>query len=123
MYEETLDLRELASDWRSLVEVDETADTTAYVVLCGDLGIATSADALEEYGESYEPTLIAEWHFTEYAQELAEDIAPFPSGSREMMILEQWPYRCIDWEQAARELRYDYTTVRFDGNDYLIRSC
>jgi len=30
--------------------------------------------------------------------------------------------KCIDWERAAKELRYDYTTVNFDGEDYLIRA-
>ena len=33
-----------------------------------------------------------------------------------------WPYTCIDWEQAARELRYDYTSVDFDDVTYWIRS-
>ena len=29
---------------------------------------------------------------------------------------------CIDWAQAARELRMDYTSVDFDGVTYWIRS-
>jgi hypothetical protein len=33
-----------------------------------------------------------------------------------------WPLTCIDWERAARELAYDYSSVSFDGTDYYIRS-
>lgn len=60
-------------------------------------------------------TLIRESYFKTYAQELADDIGAIPRDVA-------WPMTCIDWEQAARELKYDYTTVTFDGVDYLIRS-
>lgn len=33
-----------------------------------------------------------------------------------------WPNTCIDWDEAARELQYDYFTVEFDGITYWIRS-
>lgn len=66
------------------------------------------------YGEQ----LIRDSYFTEYAQQLADDICPSPE-TREMS--ETWPYRCIDWEQAARELQMDYTAVEFDGVTYWIR--
>lgn len=60
-------------------------------------------------------TLIREEHFEDYAQQLAEDIGAV-KGS------ESWPLNCIDWEKAARELRYVYSAVDFDGVTYLIRS-
>lgn len=63
-----------------------------------------------EYGE----TLIRSTYFRDYAQELAEDCGLIPGNS-------QWPCTCIDWEQAANELRSDYVTVAFDGIDYLLR--
>lgn len=53
--------------------------------------------------------------FTEYAQQLAEDIGAVPDGNN-------WPLYCIDWERAADELRVDYTSFSFDGTDYLVRS-
>lgn len=59
-------------------------------------------------------TLIRDSYFETYAQELAEDIGAI---KREM----QWPYTCIDWAQAARELQHDYTAVEFDGVTYWVR--
>lgn len=35
---------------------------------------------------------------------------------------DRWPYTCIDWEHAAKELRYDYSAADFDGVTYWIRS-
>jgi seryl-tRNA synthetase len=64
-----------------------------------------------EYGE----TLIRESYFEEYARQLAEDIGAVKGD-------EGWPHNCIDWEKAARELKYDYFSVDFDGVTYLIRS-
>ena len=63
------------------------------------------------YGE----TLILESDFEEYARELAEDIT---SGFREA----SWPFNCIDWEQAAKELAMDYTTVTYQGDEYLVHA-
>ena len=57
-------------------------------------------------GDWYPITLIRDSYFEEYAQELAEDIGAIQSGM-------SWPYTCIDWEQAARELQTDYTAVEF----------
>jgi hypothetical protein len=63
-----------------------------------------------EYGE----TLIRDSYFKTYAQELAEEIgAVSPSAT--------WPNTCIDWDQAARELRMDYTAVEFGSVTYWIR--
>jgi hypothetical protein len=62
------------------------------------------------YGE----VLIRDSYFTEYARELAEDIGAIDSNAG-------WPARCIDWEQAANELRMDYSAVDFDGVTYWVR--
>ena len=64
-----------------------------------------------KYGE----TLIRAGYFTEYAQQLAEDIGAMPKDL-------QWPCNYIDWDQAARELKHDYFAVDFDGVEYLIRN-
>lgn len=56
-------------------------------------------------GDWYPVTLVNSDHFTEYAQELAEEIAE--PGMRDAA----WPYRHIDWEAAANELQQDYSTV------------
>jgi hypothetical protein len=64
-----------------------------------------------EYGE----TLIRDSYFTDYAQELAEDCGLVNHES-------EWPARCIDWDQAADELKQDYFSVDFDGVEYWIRA-
>ena len=64
------------------------------------------------YGE----VLIRDSYFQEYAQELAEDCGMLSDAAAAT-----WPNRCIDWDQAARELQMDYTAVEFDGVTYWIR--
>ena len=65
-------------------------------------------------GSWYPVTLIRDSYFRTYAEELAEDIgAVNPDAS--------WPNNCIDWDKAARELQYDYTTVDIDGVTYWYR--
>jgi hypothetical protein len=76
--------------------------------------------ALAEEGESvasdwpHGATLIRESYFTEYAQQLADDIG--------FSIAQKWPNNHIDWNAAAEELKQDYTEVDFDGVTYLVRS-
>lgn len=60
-------------------------------------------------------TLIRESYFRDYAEQLADDLGLIPSNA-------SWPSNCIDWEKAARELRYDYFHVDFGGVTYLIRA-
>lgn len=66
-------------------------------------------------GDWYPVTCIRESYFKEYAMELADDIGAIKPGEH------SWPYTCIDWDQAARELRMDYTGVDFDGVTYYVR--
>ena len=60
-------------------------------------------------------TLVRESYFEDYARDVTEDIY----GSE--MLAASWPLTCIDWEQAARELQYDYTGADFDGVTYYYR--
>lgn len=60
-------------------------------------------------------TLIRGTYFKEYAQQFAEDI-----GAVNLDM--GWPHSYIDWDQAADELKLNYTCVDFDGVDYWIRS-
>jgi antirestriction protein len=77
-------------------------------------------DALAKQGDDYAAdwqygeTLIRDSYFKAYAQELAEEIGAIsPSAT--------WPNTCIDWDQAARELRMDYTAVEFGPVTYWVR--
>lgn len=65
-------------------------------------------------GDWYPVTLIADNYFEQYARDLAEDIGltDKPSG---------WPYYCIDWEYAARELKHDYSATTIDNVTYWYR--
>jgi hypothetical protein len=64
-----------------------------------------------EHGE----TMVRDSYFETYAQELAEDCGMLDKAN-------SWPLNCIDWEQAARELKYDYTSADFNGVTYWGRS-
>lgn len=52
--------------------------------------------------------------FEDYARELAEEIGAIPDDA-------SWPCTCIDWEQAADELKMDYTSVEWGGDTYYYR--
>jgi hypothetical protein len=59
--------------------------------------------------------LIEDSYFETYAQELAEDIGAINRDA-------QWPNTCIDWEEAARQLRQDYNSIDYNGFEYWVRS-
>lgn len=74
------------------------------------------AEQAESYGDwRYGETLVRDSYFANYAQQLAEDIGAVNANA-------SWPNNCIDWEQAARELKMDYTSVYFGGVEYWLRS-
>lgn len=65
-------------------------------------------------GDWYPLLLVRDSHFRDFAQQEAEDLDLVKSDAR-------WPYTCIDWEEAAEELKQDYLTVEFDGITYWYR--
>jgi hypothetical protein len=69
-------------------------------------------DSEWEYGL----TLINENYWQEYAEECAQD---FGYIDRDKQY--QWPFNCIDWEQAADELQMDYSEVDFNGTTFYYR--
>lgn len=76
---------------------------------------AAELKALTDFRDEFsgcDGPLIRETYFKDYAQELAEDI--HGKAIRDV----NWPFSCIDWEQAARELQMDYTAADFDGVTY-----
>lgn len=95
--------QEALADW----EEEEGAELRALKALADE----ASGSADWPHGEA----LIRDSYFEDYARELAEDIGA-------MRDSDSWPYTCIDWEKAARELQYDYTSVDFAGVTYWIRS-
>jgi len=61
-------------------------------------------------------TLINESYFESYARELASDL--YGKEVDEAC----WPFTCIDWEEAADQLKMDYSQAEFDGTTYYFRS-
>lgn len=101
-------------------EVELNAEGELVTGAADDLDELNTLKALAEEGEAspdwpHGETLIRDSYFQDYAQELAEDCCDMPKS-------DQWPARCIDWEQAARELQMDYISISFDGIDYWIRA-
>ena len=99
-------------DLRDIVDKQETElDTYAAwkTALWEDAGYA-----IDDVAEN-EPTMIPADDFTDYAQELAEDIGAIDRDAK-------WPVYCIDWERAARELKMDYASVRVNGTTYYFRA-
>lgn len=126
------DLAKLAESCEEIVKAYEAGDTdldydaddvidaqetlAALAAMMADLAVPFGpvSDALTAYGDD-EPTLIAESHFTAYAQEMAEEMGAVKKDA-------PWPLMHIDWEAAADELLPDYNECRLDGHDYYIRS-
>ena len=61
-------------------------------------------------------TLIPEGEFKNYAEDLAADL--HGRAIRDA----SWPFDCIDWEQAADELKMDYSSLEYEGETYWFRS-
>src|SRR5215216_506825 len=114
-----VDLRDL---WKRYEELNEELDTEAQEPEfdAGDWHEEiTERDMLRELfeevgapfagGEFDESTLILESYFERYAQDLAEELYE---------VADHWPFTCIDWSQAAEELKTDYTTYEIDGYTY-----
>lgn len=91
------------SDWD-----EENGEELTALKNLADEGANESSDWA--YGE----TLIHENYFTEYAQQLVEDIGDLPRGFPHYIVL--------DWEQTAENIKVDYSTVDFDGETYYIRN-
>ena len=73
-------------------------------------------------------TLVRDSYFKDHAREMVEECGYFTTnadrdrfGSATTVDFNAWPYRCIDWQQVADELRQDYTAVLFDGVAYWVR--
>ena len=87
-------------------------------------GMQAELALLEEFAEEaseyapdwhYGETIIHEDYFTQYAQELSDELSLGAGATA------QWPFRHIDWEAAADELKMDYSVVGFNGIVYYIR--
>jgi hypothetical protein len=60
-------------------------------------------------------TLIPDTDFENYARDLAESI--YGDEVRDY----NWPFSCIDWSQAAYDLKLDYSQIYIDNQLYWVR--
>lgn len=68
----------------------------------------------EEYAEADQVAEAYQGEFRsdiDFAQELADQLGTVNESAT-------WPMNCIDWEQAAREIMYDY----FESNGFYFRN-
>jgi len=133
-HSDTLDLRDLAELARECgeeiedvdadeVDREESVQTLEQLsTLAAELGHSSDetdadsvADALDGASGSFSSSLISEDHFQDHAKQLVEDLGMLPEGISDVISSN------IDWEGVASDLLTDYTSVRFDGEDYYIR--
>ena len=87
---------------------DDEAEELAKLKDIAEEGSNTAEDW--EYGEAF----IAEWHFEDYARELAEEIGAIDPNAN-------WPLNRIDWTAAAEDLKMDYSSIEVNGTTYYCR--
>lgn len=116
-YGEIIDTRDLIArmaDIEAELE-DEDLDEDERTALAEELAEIRAAEDAGIPDWPYGAALIREDYFTEYAQELAEDIGAISRDAT-------WPSSYIDWEAAAEALKQDYTTVELAGFTYYARA-
>lgn len=100
-------------------EAEESGDIIPHVSVILDedeLSDWNDLEYMEDYISDFwhGETLVNDDYFTDYAQELAEDLG--------LMGNTDWPYTHIDWDAAADKLRVDYTEFEWQGETYLARA-
>ena len=86
---------------------DENLTADEIETLTEDLNQLTAfRDDVRSY--SAYSNLISEHYFEEFAKDMANDLDLISSDTT-------WPFTCIDWDQATRELQQDYTAIEFQG--------
>ncbi len=120
--ENMLDVRDLIERFEELEEQkdDEAAgldeeEAEEFAALGDVLGSLVGCDGDHQWrGDWYPVTLVRDSYFEDYAREFAEDVGAIPSDCK-------WPCTCIDWGQAADELRQDYSSVEYGDETYWYR--
>jgi multidrug efflux pump subunit AcrA (membrane-fusion protein) len=92
-------------EWDDSEDAEQLKDLTELCELC------------ENEGDwSYGVTLVHESAFEDHAKQEAEDCGLLENCNK-------WPANCIDWEQAADELKADYTVIEWGDETYYMRAC
>ena len=100
---------------QSLEEQEEDGTTQEFALLSSLLDDLRGNGGDEEWkGDWYPLILVREGYFEDFAREEAESLGLIQDDAK-------WPANCIDWEQAADELKVNYTTVEFGDTTYYYR--
>lgn len=113
-YDDIIDSGDVRNRIEELTDAESLDDgETEELAALRDLWIELECVSTEavQYGD----VLVRDSYFVDFAQQLAEDTGAVNDNA-------QWPYTCIDWGEAARELQYDYSSVDFDGETYWVHS-
>ncbi len=116
-YDDLIDVRDIIARVEALEDNDlDPAECAEEIdTLRSLLGELKGNGGDEQWqGDWYPVTLIRDSYFKEYAQQLADDIGAIDASAG-------WPMSCIDWDQAARELQQDYSSVEFGDVTYWYR--
>lgn len=109
-YEDIIDSRDLIEELNTLEALEpEALDEEQRARLAALKAICEEG---ERYFDdwTYGVPLVADYYFTDYARVLLEDCGDLPKNV-------PW-YIAIDWEQTARNIRLDYTSIEIDGRTY-----
>jgi vacuolar-type H+-ATPase subunit I/STV1 len=118
-------LDEISNKETELADIDEE-DEDEYAAVENELDeLNRELDGLKEEAEDIfelrddiadfaDGTLINEDYWAQYVQQQAEDIDGINTSN--------WPYNCIDWDQAASDLAVDYSIITWRGQDFYIRA-
>ena len=109
--EDIMDSRDILERLAELEESDSLTDEEG-----DELAALRNVDRQGQEIEDWEygVTLVADHAFTEYAADLAIDLGLVPDSLT-------WPLTCVDWEQAASELKMDYTAIVIEEVTYWVR--
>ncbi len=99
---------ELKQAEEALKEFDEDSDTKALLEFDED-GANNCVDW--RHGE----TVIRESYFEDYCRGMLADVGDLPKDLPHYIV--------IDWAATADNLKADYSSIEFDGETYLVRSC
>jgi antirestriction protein len=99
MIGESMSVDEWGTVFEKLAEIEDShLDIEVISAYCAGFGYNLAdvdiSDIEDDYSGSYDSD-------EDFAEDMADQLG--------YEIPNQWPFRCIDWEWAARELMYDYT--------------
>lgn len=102
---------ETPEEWQAAADNWDEDNIDELIALVSFVEQGSSAASDWKYGAIF----IHDSHFQDYAIQLADEIGAVSWDAR-------WPANCIDWKEAAAQLKADYTVVEVNGETYYTRA-